>query len=106
MTNKEILEKAIEKAIERGWEPRHFVTLKNSYSHPEDSEFLDPLGRWHTISPLDIIYNHQFAKALWGEETIYVSLAGQYESDVPLWQYHLQQMVISPDPIQYLGENL
>jgi len=23
-----------------------------------------------------------------------------------LWQYHLQQMVIAPDPIKYLGENI
>ena len=105
MTEQETLLKAIEKAIERGWQPRHFVTLKGSYSHPEESEFHDPLGKWHRISPLDIIYNHQFAKALWGYKEI-VQLGYPLVADLPLWQYHLQQMVISDDPIKYLENNL
>ena len=41
------------------------------------------------INQLDI-YNHKFAKTLWG--------AG--------WKHHLTRMVLSEDPIKYLGENI
>lgn len=123
MTNQETLEKAIQKAIEGGWHTRNFCTLKGNYKHPEDSEFHDLFGSWHNISPLDIIFNHDFAKALWGEKKIVISEVYAPADDedyytfndhnTPIsqevetaWQYHLQQMVIAEDPIQYLGENL
>lgn len=105
MTDKEILGRAIARAIEGGWDTNHFHTLKGNYKHPDESEFLDILGDWHKISPLDVIFNHEFAKALWGEHfptkvnetTIAFSRA---------WEYHLQQMVISPNPIQYIAKYL
>lgn len=93
-TNQQILEKAIQKAIENGWNTTHFSTLKANYKHPEDSEFHDLLGDWHMISPLDVIYGHDFAKALW------------QDPDYGTWHHHLQNMVIADDPIAYLGDNL
>ena len=113
MTDEEILLKAIKKAIEGGWQPKHFDTLKGSYKHPEDSEFLDPLGEWHTISPLDIIYNHQFAQALWGEGQattrydVFPNKDGKFGNNGNVgWKSHLMFMVIADDPIQYLKDNL
>lgn len=135
-TDQQILEKAIAKAIEGGWNPTHFDTLKGNYKHPEDSEFHDLLGDWHNISPLDVIFNHDFAKALWGEESERVWMCpacdysfdytwhGETQNHCPYdgrklkevarvkgwgnhpWQYHLQQMVVAEDPIGYLGENI
>jgi hypothetical protein len=111
MTNQEILTKAIEKAIEGGWHGCHvthsttdswtitgthrlcvsFSTGGNAYYHPNE-----------------IIYSHEFAKALWGEkrdEFIYVEGSGDpFYGE--LWQHHLQQMVIAEDPIAYLGQHL
>lgn len=121
MSNQEILEKAIQKAIDGGWETNHFVTLKGGYKHPDESEFLDILGNWHGISPLDVIFNHDFAKALWGEHEVShdkpdgKSISSDYRgarySEMTRvtnegWQYHLQNMVISLDPIKYLSENI
>lgn len=114
MTNQQILKKAIHKAVEGGWdilgkaEAEGFTVREDAYGnayvawHPNPDSFReeDSVGvlaqSWQ-----EIIYNHDFAKALWGDgdgQTI-----GHEPAD---WQYHLQQMVIAPDPIKYLGENL
>lgn len=125
MTNQQILEKAIQKAIDGGW----FKT-----------EGFNGYTVWCPVSALDtlvileekeshekrqynyqaIIFNHDFAKALWGEEEIGLDQYGwnnvayftQFDTPInyiiklSLWQYHLQQMVISEDPIKYLGANI
>ena len=57
-----------------------------------------------------------FAKAFWGEKDFY-HLEGQSTIDgqdwndeikiaIPIWQYHLQQMVLEKDPIKYLEQFL
>ena len=76
-----------------------------------------------------IIFSHQFAKAFWGEEGlisvsafettgsrdsetedfVFVGDGGiddSVEKVIPLWQYHLQQMVLEEEPIKYLEQFL
>jgi len=63
-----------------------------------------------------LIFNHEFCKALWGEEHYMTQTHEMFplkENEVNLhgvsleaWQYHLQMMVISPDPIKYLGDHI
>lgn len=59
-----------------------------------------------------VLVQHAFCKALWGEQnrvTEADSAAGQsirFETDIPSWEYHLQQMVIAPDAIEYLRQNV
>lgn len=102
-TNQEILEKAITKAIEGGFNPEPYFKSKDVYV----PAIVD--------NPLQygLIYNHDFAKALWGEQKALEN--GEYPSEVIMyegkpiwhpWQYHLQQMVIADDPIAYLGEHI
>lgn len=122
-TNKEILEKAINKAIENGWEPFSGAALSEgvlqwfnldeaSSSLSEDNYKL-------------FIFNHDFAKALWtdkkhGEDTKW-GVVDQckrcgykdhhYECDggIPTnycWEYHLKRMVVADDPIQYLRDHI
>jgi hypothetical protein len=97
MSHKEILEKAIQKAVDGGWDGTP-----------------DPYGE---TSIYDLIFNHDFAKALWGEahtsDRMPLPNEHGYEGSITpstpvtrLWEYHLQQMVIADDPIEYLGENL
>ena len=106
MTTEEILEKAISKATDRGWDgtiTNHYFTLydfKGTYTEP-------------------FIFNHNFAKALW-PATVEIDTEPEYaEGDqeiggipwnthetVEAWSYHLQQMVLAEDPIKYLGENI
>jgi hypothetical protein len=108
MSNQEILEKAIQKAIEGGWLP-----LGRDPEHPA---FISGL----TLEEVDKCYilSKGFAKALWGDGTnnIKVNDDGTLSPIDPTkptkfttlldYKDHLQQMVIAEDPIKYLGENL
>lgn len=82
---------------------------------------------------MNIIFNHSFAQSFWGEGLIQIShdsnsnqeppyevdlvetaesgnypIAGLIECDntiqLPMWQYHLGQMVFRVNPIDYIGE--
>ncbi|RTK93202.1 hypothetical protein EKI60_06250 [Candidatus Saccharibacteria bacterium] len=101
MSTQEILEKAIQKAIDGGWE--HGIPA----DHLQIVEDKGGILFYYQNPPYDLIFNHDFAKALWGEEAGVLNFPeGKIHLQSPLWQYHLQQMVIADDPIKYLGENL
>lgn len=110
MSNQQILEKAIQKAIINGWdildrsESNGFILRKDAYGNPFVAWTSDPKQEdAFAQNYMEIIFNHDFAKALWGE------MKGK-DGPCPLifsgWKYHLQQMAIADDPIKYLGENL
>lgn len=128
-TNQEVLEKAIRKAIEGGWD---LLPSKDSnwmwyvgegrvnglcvHTKPdiEKTGLITYFGNEYQYER--IIYNHDFAKAIWGEEliTCFECSEGGHTTDhgtnepwtMFIWQYHLQQMVIAPNPIKYLGDNI
>jgi len=146
MSNKEILEKAINLAIDGGWKQPWVYYHGNTKN--KDKLFKQWLGNvliggvdheYYDYEDFicvatDILYSHDFAKTIWGEEIYFdkdnldVSMVGdKYEEQdfmavrgetgmgidgdpsyrqLPLWQHHLQQMVISDDPIKYLGKNI
>jgi len=110
MTDTEILSKAIDKAIANGFDRSSFgnnPNLQVVYGH---------------IIRVKIyyadIFSHSFAKAFWGEEFIdEISVPGDesmdsgllnayYDSNLRVWQYHLQQMVLEENPIKYLEKFL
>lgn len=111
INRKLILEQAIQKAIDGGWN----ATLDGSTLRKIGSE-----GKPYawigaaTWGSKDLIFSHDFAKALWGEELF----AEEFDSPIPrfpeakkldirpVWQYNLQQMVIAEDPIKYLGDHI
>lgn len=102
MTDKEILEKAIQKAIDNGWDNSPIDSME--WSDNDGAWRYDAIGgeSWHYQTDINtIIFSHDFAKALWGEST-----QQAYGPDFDGWQYHLQQMVIDDDPIKHLGENI
>jgi hypothetical protein len=117
MSEGEILEKAIQKAIEGGWladrVPKtvskiQIILIENNVISVKWTSLGDYLFTSEHVS----VFNHDFAIALWGER-VYVDVgyrdvnkAWQTTDNVPKWQYHLQQMVIANDPIKYLGENI
>lgn len=119
MSNEEILEKAITKAIDGGWVESKFneTWVWNDkfrvflYRSMRDDDYDQD-----EFSLSDILYDHSFAKALWGSRwdedrgckvhhTIHAldSMGDDYSEP---YEYHLQQMVIAEDPIKYLGENI
>ena len=102
MTDPEILKKAIAKAVKGGWDK------DDAYDAGLNSE-----ERFY--------FSHSFAKAFWkrddpkciycGVEDVpnyqhYSCCPISYSPKVTLWQYHLQQMVISEDSIKYLEQFL
>jgi hypothetical protein len=112
MSNADVLQKAVEMAG------------KNGYPRPDDA----PLSSWkrsiNSGQAYRIIFSHDFAKAFWGEKRYeHVGCGGVLDVlkeikcpkcghvEPPLkgydgWQFHLQQMVISDDPLKYLEKFL
>ena len=125
-TNKEILEKAIQKAIDGGWKGLWDIsgfyikdyhmwdTFDDKTMSFHNGEFED----YEMMPVAAIIFNHDFAKALWGDElvqypeedphTVTARMGRTYErtDELWVWQYHLQQAVVSKDPLQYFLDYL
>lgn len=113
MSEKEILEKAIRKAIADGWNAE--IRGDSLYI----GGFDNATASYHGSSfpgDYNVIFNHDFAKALWGDKPMYYEVDSgdpetrwlYYGSPVvdKAWRFHLQQMVIADDKIKYLGENI
>lgn len=101
-SNQQILEKAIQKAIDGGWKlHEHWIWTDN----PLYDLGVDEFNYEH------VIYSHDFAKALW-PGNIEIQHGNWDEPStmttevVQAWKSHLQRMVIADDPIKYLGDNL
>lgn len=111
MSDKDILEKAIKKAIDGGWA---FPGVVGSKDFEFKGNGVYVLGNMTSVryDYFEIIFNHDFAKALWGEAEMkgLEGIVGGTDlltgvQRTHYWQYHLQQMVIADNPIKYLGEN-
>lgn len=117
MTDLEILEKAIKKTIDGGWlgpKPRivKLIRAKYAFHNHIDLVWEETNEQGYTVrvsgyrSPNDIIFSHDFAKALWGENNMADVLNGKTSQLNYGWKTHLERMVIADDPIKYLGENI
>lgn len=109
MSNQEILEKAIKKAIDGGWQ-----NYEEWYVHRNGTDsndwFMTTLDGDHQYI-YGLIFDHEFAKSLWGEHTETMTVQNNTLNvkqviDMDGWQYHLQQLVIADDVFKYLGENV
>jgi hypothetical protein len=122
MSNQAILEKAISLAIENGWlserkfksfkrydidfdmygEECSWCEIKQVYSMGE----IHPQTDFAWYADEQLIFNKDFAKALWGEEEHKYDYHSDDYRPSTNWQYHLQQMVVAANPIDYLGAHL
>ena len=102
MDKPKIIEKAIKKAYDNGWNgivTEYIFKLQNGV-----------VGHWPDL------FSKDFAKALWGEKHIYYEAEEgnketrwqYYGCDVAdkAWVYRLKEMVVAKDPIKYLGDHL
>lgn len=119
MTHQEVLEKAISRAVDNGYDG-YIPHRVSSISKYRDGDFsLDNINQ--------LIFNHEFARALWGKERIKGAMLASpnekhylhHEANAireyalyknsgwhPAFKLHLQNMVIADDPIIYLKENI
>jgi hypothetical protein len=51
------------------------------------------------LSIADILYDREFAKAIWSAKRYY-----RFKDDTECWKWHLQNMVIMENPLNYLEE--
>lgn len=112
MGNKEILTKAIEKAISNGLDWELEVSDKWIVVYKNGKGYNWSLGGGEFLP--GFIFDKEFAKALWGEGNMSIEgrkldAGGMHMFDTqPIndWKSNLQQMVVAKDPIKYLGEHL
>lgn len=95
MTELEILTKAIEKAHKNGW----------MWHYKENNQFdlsCEWIANYQMVSKngaYAMIYDHDFAKAFWGEEETPINWKSGKNK---MWQIQLQKMVLMEEPIKYL----
>ncbi|HEC65376.1 hypothetical protein LCGC14_1222650 [marine sediment metagenome] len=105
MKNEIILKKAIEKAVENGWNEILFqaslldrgrrkglaITITDIYPIPYEA----------------VIFSHDFAKAFWGEKEILVYFShDDSETLQKSWRANLQKMVVEEEPLKYIARFL
>lgn len=113
MVNKEILKKAIEKAENNSYTCPIGMEWFNDEIEFDDLELYG--GTWDTYSHFsvrDILFDHDFGKAFWGENEIETNILDKESVSrrdslydykwQSAYEYHLQQMVLEQDPIKYL----
>jgi hypothetical protein len=118
MTNEQILTKAIEKAIAGGWDffgliphgSGRYIWFNSPLSNRWDVRsadgviFSDNIEK--TNHSYEIIFNHDFARAIWGDRSNIENWPSAREDDPGDYLYHLREMVIADDPLAYLGAHL
>ena len=136
MTDQETLAKAIDIAIKNGWQAEMFGgndfwrALSITDKDYALSELLKSMFSESSVKGyLCLIFDHDFARALWGDNCQYMHdgyrkfnkgeqlSPSQYRAiedkdfwrgavSYEPWQFHLQQLAIAENPIQYLKENM
>jgi hypothetical protein len=92
----DILEKAINKAKEKGAE------LNVDWNY-EKGKIIDGTNYYA------IIFRHDFLKAIWGEDVQFLQASPVHShigANCVLWEWHAKQMLVSEDPVKYLEKNL
>ena len=89
MIEKEILQQALFKAINNGFNKTNNRIYRVTARYPELKDTL-------TVDYYrGIIFDHEFAKAFWGEECYYQDEESQLLDGILCWQYHLKIMISS-----------
>ena len=109
MTDKEVLQKAIENVIiiDEDDQNHIYICNKNFYAtfNIHKDKIVEELfcmefpfnGNLDNSKVYVFIFSHDFAKAFWGEKDYHVPFG-----KIKVWQDNLQQMVLEENPIDYL----
>jgi hypothetical protein len=110
------LEEAIIIAIANGWIPLEGVDSKHTTVKVNGRRillgFTDPVYGDKPLVEASVygtIFDHNFAKALWGDKNMPdadINVGSLTLHRPANWKWHLQQMVIADDPLEYLADNV
>lgn len=91
----DILKYAVEKAESRGYNSGFDLKL-------ESGRLIDRKGYYA------IIFDKEFCKSIWGEDIRFLPVEANcvFERLCALWEWHLKQMVVDINPIEYLKNNI
>lgn len=103
MTDREILLSAIEKAEKNGYK-EHVKMLPVMPVCRTSADLLMEKIFWSRR--FEIIFSHEFAKAFWGEEEMFMDCYRDEDSVRKEWQYFIQQMTTEKDRFKYLEKFL
>lgn len=87
MTNEQIIEQVIDRAVKNGFSREYLVDNKN-----------------HNTYYFAFIYRHDFAKTFWKTEMQW--LPQGCDRLCANWRHHLSLMVLEKEPLQYLKKFL
>jgi len=113
LSDQEVLRKCVAKAVRNGWRRNlfsyHDYNFIKLYSNGTVKVLTDNVGSGVIFQLNELLFSHPFAKALWGDSTP-VLLKGMkgathkklYLAGILEYQFHLQEMVLAENPIDYL----
>lgn len=97
------LEALIKQAMDNSWFDEPLSSSKWEIDVENKAVTVHAPDRDWYLSVTDLIFNHDFARALFGECTDWHEpLIGEYRVPQNGMEHHLQQAVISKDPIDYM----
>lgn len=106
MTNKEVIEACVQKAIDNGWGGFHSCAVTSKKSrltiHLKWGENGSDSVTWDWA-----MFDFGFAKAFWGEEKRKVFVAfseapnDTYVGSEPAWKHQIKGLAVSKDRIEY-----
>lgn len=106
LTNKEVLQKAIDIAMDNGY--LQFTNKNEVVVMDETNDLIHKvkilIGSKPEIDYQLIIFSHDFAKAFWGDKPVFLSAQSlaHNKPDTVKWKHNLQQMVVEENRINYL----
>lgn len=121
MTNKEILEQVIKKAVKNGYDGNQLIVQGDYKVIVEQAAqiFYERLwidcGKWFSVE--EFIFSHHFAKAFWGTkeqgqgvnrrtiDTHYHTGFGK-SKEISYWEWNLANLAIVKDRLEYLSRFL
>ncbi len=120
LSNQQIIEQAIEKARKNGWKPDRVFMLGSDWHLYEDFSGTPSVEYDDDIWYHELIFNHGFAKAFWGEGIVTMDidnfitdeghiiceLGTEAQIAMPNWQFCLQELVIVKDKLKYIQKYL